>query len=372
MSRPSLSTVAALALLAGVGSSPPARAESTTLRIATIAPDGSAWARELRAWARDVAVQTEGAVTVKVYFAGIGGDEFTVLDRIRRDQLDGIIGSESCARLAPSLRVSRVIGLFQDRDESAYVLTRLKPELDRELMQSSFINLGEAGLGPEVLFTRQPVRSLAELRAARLWVWDLDQQLRAQAEALGLHVVPLPIEQAAHAYEAHQVDGFIGVPVAALAFQWSTDARYFSDLRLSFRSGCLMVASRFFDALPLASQRSLRASAAKLRARIEDLGRQQDSALLGGLFARQGLQLVPVSASFRSEFFEAAQRARAAGHEAGPRRAAATGAHLAGRLSQRASRQQLTRGRRGSDGRRRSRREPAISHSTSPLRPVAI
>src|SRR5262249_20794068 len=92
-----------------------ARASSTAalLRIATVAPDGSAWARELKAWARDVESTTEGAVHIKIYFGGIAGDELTVLDRIRREQLDGAIGSELCTRLAPSLKVARIIGAFR-------------------------------------------------------------------------------------------------------------------------------------------------------------------------------------------------------------------------------------------------------------------
>ena len=43
---------------------------------------------------------------------------------------------------------------------------------------------------------------------------------------------------------------------------------------------------------------------------IEELGRKQDEELLGGLFAKQGLKAVPVSASFRAEYFAAAKVAR--------------------------------------------------------------
>src|SRR3954463_7446180 len=92
-------------------------AEVPTLRLATIAPEGSAWARELAAYARDVDESTHGAVRIKIYYSGIAGDEFTVLDRIRREQLDGALASESCTRLAPSMKVTRIVGLFQTREE---------------------------------------------------------------------------------------------------------------------------------------------------------------------------------------------------------------------------------------------------------------
>ncbi len=288
-----------------------ARAEPVRLRMATIAPEGSAWARELAAFARDVAAGTNGAVTVKIYYSGIAGDEFTVIDRIKRDQLDGAIGSESCMLLAPSMKVLRIVGLFQSRAESLYVLGRLRPLLNREFLANGFVNLGEANLGPEILFTRQPITSLAELRKTRLWIWGLDSSMHTQGRTLGLDLLPLPIAQAARAYDDKRVDGFLALPTAALAFQWSAQASYLEDLRLSYRSGCIFFASRAFDALPIEAQQYLRTSAsAKLRARINDLGEEQDSALLGGLFAKQGLRTVPLSPQLRAEFFEQANEAR--------------------------------------------------------------
>jgi TRAP-type C4-dicarboxylate transport system substrate-binding protein len=283
------------------------------LRMASVAPEGTAWARELKAFARDVATSTGGTVRVKWYLGGIAGDDLAIGERIRRDQLDGAAsGGMLCERVAPSLRVLRVMGICQTRDESSYVVGRLRPIIDAECERNGFISLVTAGLGPEVLFTRSPVRSLAELKQSRLWIWNNDDPFVAQLATIGVHAVPLSLEAAARAYDDGQVDGFLTVPSAALAFQWSTQARYVSDLRVSFLTGCIVVATRAWDDLSIEAQAAIRAAAAKLQVRFEDVGHSQDEALLGGLFARQGLRPVPVSASFRSEFFEAARAAREA------------------------------------------------------------
>jgi TRAP-type C4-dicarboxylate transport system substrate-binding protein len=287
-----------------------AAADAVTLRVATIAPEGTAWARELQAYARDVAAATNGGVRIKIYFGGITGDEFTTLERIKRDQLDGILGSEVCLHVSPSMKVTRIVGLFQSREESAYVITRLKPVIEAEFLRNGLAYLGEATLGPELLFTRKPVRDLAELRKTALWIWDLDDSLRAQAAALRLKVVPRPIERAAAMFDDGAIDGFVAIPTGALAWQWSAQAHYLEDLRISYRTGCQFYASRAFDALPIEAQQALRSAHAKLRARIDDLGRRQDEALVGGLFSRQGLQNVPVSERFRSEFFDVARDVR--------------------------------------------------------------
>src|SRR5215471_17621244 len=121
--------VVACALAAG----PDGRADQTVLRFGTVAPDGTGWARLARNTSRALAEATAGQVTGKWYFNGIAGDEVQMMERIRKDQLDGIVsGGTICQKLSPSMRVLRVVGLFQTRDESSYVAGRLKPLFDEE------------------------------------------------------------------------------------------------------------------------------------------------------------------------------------------------------------------------------------------------
>jgi TRAP-type C4-dicarboxylate transport system substrate-binding protein len=288
-----------------------AAAEPVTLRLASVAPDGSEWARLMRSFAREVDSATEGAVQIRWYFSGIAGGEQDMIDRIRRGQLDGAAsGGMMCQRLAPSLRVMRIVGLFQSREEAAHVLGKLRPRLDRELLHAGFANLGEAGMGSDIIFSRTPINSFEDLRRARLWVWDLDDVLQRQLPALGLRVLPLPVESAGAAYDDGRTDGFVGITTAALAFQWSARARYFSELHMGYLMGCLVVANEAFDPLPTADQQAIRGAAAKLMREMENMGQQQEAALLGGLFERQGMRRVAVSDALRSELFELARDAR--------------------------------------------------------------
>ena len=49
-----------------------AHADSLTVRIATIAPEGTGWAREFNAWARDLNANLHGAVHVKLLLPSTG------------------------------------------------------------------------------------------------------------------------------------------------------------------------------------------------------------------------------------------------------------------------------------------------------------
>jgi TRAP-type C4-dicarboxylate transport system substrate-binding protein len=297
--------------LSMIAASTVAHADPIVLRFASPAPEGTSWAREGRAFGRDVETLTKGQVKIKYYLGGITGDEMQTAERIRRGQLDGIAsGGMLCNRLAPSMRVLRVLGLFQSREESAYVSGRLRAVFDEEFAKKGFVNLGELGMGPDVLFSRTPVRNMAELRAARLWIWDLDDVYRLEMEAMGLNVVPKPIEEAAHAFDEGKVDGFIAVPTASLAFQWSARARYFNEMHVAFLRGCFIISSRAFDQLTVEQKDALRTAHAKTLARLEDLGSTQDQQLTKSLFEKQGLRRVDPSPAFRTEFFEASRLMR--------------------------------------------------------------
>jgi TRAP-type C4-dicarboxylate transport system substrate-binding protein len=299
--------VAAALLLTGA----PAAAEPTVLRMGTIAPDGSAWAREAKAFARDVAAATHDTVHVKWYFGAITGDEATALARAQAGQIDGVGGVMGCQLLSRSLHVIRLLGLFRTRDELRHVYSRLLDDVRAELAAAGFRGIAFAAFDFDVLFSKRPIRSMDELRRTRLWVWDLDTVWRQEFPLLGLDAVALPVDKVGAAFEAGTVEGLPALPTAALAFQWSAQARYFLDLPLAFMPACVMIANRAFDALTIEQRDAIIAAGAKFSHRFDDASQSLDQALLGGLFERQGLKRIVPSVAFRDEFLEAATRARA-------------------------------------------------------------
>jgi TRAP-type C4-dicarboxylate transport system substrate-binding protein len=288
-----------------------AAADPVTLRLASVAPEGTAFARELRAFGREVEAATHGNVQIKWYLGGIAGDELQSHQRVQRDQLDGVMsGGMLCQRLAPSMRAAGMAAEFRDRDEVAYVMSRLSPTVVDEMAKVGYVDVAQAGIGFSVFFSKRPLRSMTDLKKAHPWLWNQDEVLNAQLSAMGLNVVPLSLEQSAHAFDDGRVDSFVGLPSAALAFQWSTQARYVIDLRVGFLTGCMLVSRRAWDTLAHDDQEIIKSAAAKLQVRIEDATRQIDEMLLSRLFARQGLQALPVPPSLQTEFAAAAKEAQ--------------------------------------------------------------
>lgn len=288
----------------------PAFADPRVLRMAAIAPEGTSWARELKAFARDVETNTGGELRVKWYLGGIAGDEPTAVERSRKGQIDGLAGAIFCQQLAPSMRALRVPGTFESREEAFYVMGRMRADIEAEMRQSGFAFLGGAGFGFDAIFSRTPVKSIADLKLGRFWLWSLDTAWRAMGEALGLAVVTSSIDEAAKVYDAEHLDGIIAEPTAALAYQWSALTRYFSPLAAAFLPGCMAIANRTFDELPIEQQQVVRVAAAKFLVRFNDLSDATYRALEDKLFEKQGLIKVPVSATFRADFLHMTREAQ--------------------------------------------------------------
>ena len=293
-----------LALVAGV-----AHAEPVTLRMAAIAPDGTEWARALKAYAQEIETQSHGELRMKWYLGGVAGDELAALDRVKRGQLDGEAGAIFCQKLAPTLRAARMPGLFDTREEFMYVISRLKPTLDEEFRKAGFLNLGEAVFGIDVLFSRQPIRTMDQLVATRMWAWNLDPVWQMVSRELGMNTVVTTIEEHSPAWRKKQYDAFFSVPSAALAYQWSTEAPYFSELGATALPACLVVSNAAIDPLPIELKQVLLSASAKFMHRFSEVSQHLDEALINGLLEKQGVVKVPVPPELRARFNAAAQAA---------------------------------------------------------------
>jgi len=210
----------------------------------------------------------------------------------------------------PSMKVLRIPGLFQSREESFHVTRELEESLTAEAHVAGYTLMGTSGVGPDVIFSRRPLRTMDDIKRTALWGWDLDVTAIAVKRAMGWNMVPTPVAVASRAYDDGKLDGFSAIPSAALVFQWYTQAAYMTDLRVGYLVGCFVVADRAIDALPEELQRALRLAGNGLVHRFENLGRRLDTKLLGGLFQRAGMQVIPVSETVRAEFFASARAAR--------------------------------------------------------------
>jgi TRAP-type transport system periplasmic protein len=281
------------------------------LRIATPAPDGTLWASTFHKFKEEVNRDTGGKVEIRMYFGGIAGTETEVYELLKAGKLDGMVsGGPMCNRVIPSMRIFDMMGLFQHQEEATYILRELRPILDQEAHRAGFALLGTGSVGPVIMFSREPITNMAELRKAKLWIWDLKTEQRKHAAEMSLAVVPLSLTDAQKAFDTKRIDGFLTTPMAALAFQWYVGTRYITNLRAGYIMGCFLVRESALDRLPTEHQKVVRKAAARAGIKVDEDNLRVDDKLLGGTFQKRGLKLVAVSAKFRTEFFDSLRLTR--------------------------------------------------------------
>jgi TRAP-type C4-dicarboxylate transport system substrate-binding protein len=288
-----------------------AHADPVTLRLATVAPDGSGWAREFRGFSHDVEQHTAGRVRLKWYFNAVAGDEDEMAERIGHGQLDGMAsGGMVCQKAAPSMGILRVPGLFTTRQEANHVMYSLQSTFETEARERGWLFLANAPLGTEVLLAKRPVRSVSELKSLRIWRWKADEMSQVFDRAMGETVVPSDIGEAARLVDDGKVDAMWVIPTAAVVWEWTLRAPYVLDLHSAYLFGCVLLTSHALARVSPEDRKEIVGAAARLVARFEEVTIRTEKALFGGALAHQGVQMMAPSEAFRAEFFGDAVEAR--------------------------------------------------------------
>ncbi len=305
--RPCLASVAVAVALAQVA---PA-AGQTTLKIATLAPEGSAWMRLFHAWKDKVEARTDGRVKVRFYAGGAQGDERDVLRKIRLGQLaGGAVTGIGLSSISPEARALEIARTDEQLDGLRAVLDA---DIRRRLEEKGWILVGWGDVGPVHLFSRRPVKTLDDLRGTKLWLWSDDPISRELFAALGVHGVPLGVPEVLPGLATGQIDAFFGSPLSTLALQWGAHARAMSAITVSQATGATVLAKKVWDALAPADRQILAEEAAVMQAQVLRQVRADNDKALAALQA-QGMVVVapsPELARALDEASEAIARAHA-------------------------------------------------------------
>jgi TRAP-type transport system periplasmic protein len=279
-------------LLGGLAAAAPAA--GVELKVATIAPDGSHWMREMRAAAAEIKERTAGNVEIKFYPGGVMGNDAQVLRKIRIGQLHG--GAFTAGGLAERHSALNLYGiplLFRSLDEVDYVRSRLDGELRRGLDAAGFVSFGFIEGGFAQLMANHPVRGIDDMRRRKVWVPEGDAISFVAMEALGLSPVVLPPTDVLTGLQTGLLDVVAASPVAALVLQWHTKVRYITDVPVSYSMGIFALDRRAFSRVSDADRAIVEEVVTETVARLDRAARE-DNRQARQVLERAGVQSVPV------------------------------------------------------------------------------
>lgn len=268
----------------------PARA--IDLKIATVAPEGSAWMKAMRAGGDEIRQRTDGRVNFKFYAGGVMGNDKSVMRKIRIGQLNGgAFTAGGLAEVDPDLTLYGLPLQFRSPAEVDYVRARLDPILLQGLEKAGFVSFGLAEGGFALLMADVPVRTIDDMRGKKVWVPEGDAVSYRVMESLGLAPVTLPLTDVMTGLQAGLINVIPSSAIAAVAFQWYTRIKYVTDTPLSYLYATLVVDRKAFSRLSAADQQVVREVMGRIYHDLDRQNRADDSAAKAAM-RQQGVTFV--------------------------------------------------------------------------------
>lgn len=302
----------AIAILSGLA--PDAQAArkpkpKVQLKIATLAPEGSSWMNLMHELDDRVRERTANDVGFKFYAGGVQGDERLVLRKMRTGQLHGGgFTGNGLGVIAPSLRVMEVPFLFETEAEIDAAYEAVGNDLTAAIEESGHMLLGWAEVGFVHLFTAKPIRSIADLKNTKMWLWEGDPLAAGFFDEAGVVPVSLAITDVYTSLQTGLIDGVYSSAYAGVVLQWHTQVAAMSEVPITHAIGAVIVTNKQWSKVSDESQVAVLEIAADVFARLKESSRRDNHAALDDIRAG-GIEIVPIPESEMVTFREIGARA---------------------------------------------------------------
>lgn len=228
---------------------------ATTLKIATLAPDGTYWMKSMRQAAKTIQQETEGRVKLKFFPGGVQGSDQSVLRKMRIGQLQGgAVANGVFAKLAPASQLYSLPFTFNNLEE----LHAIRPDFDQHIIDGladkGYIVLGMSEAGFAYMMSNKEIRSSDDMRKRKVWSPEGDIVSKVTFENGDVDPIMLPIADVYTSLQTGLIDTIAVNPTSAIALQWHTKLNYATDYPLVFLMGMLVIDQRAFKKVSEADQ----------------------------------------------------------------------------------------------------------------------
>jgi len=267
-------------------------ASAQTLKIATLAPEGSFWMVEMRAGAKEIEENTGGRVKFRFYGGGVQGKDNQVVRRMRIGQLHGAtFTSGTLGEFAKNAALYSLPMTFRNMDEVQHVREKMDHYIRESLEESGMVNFGLTGAGVGYLMSNEPVTTLADLGGQKTWVQEGDDIAYSAFKSLGISPVSMPLTDVLTGLQTELLDSAAVSPVGAVVLQLHTKLSYITNLPLSYVYGALVIDSKPFSKLTEPDQAVVRDVMEQIYLKIDQASISDNTKALAAL-VEKGLKMV--------------------------------------------------------------------------------
>ncbi len=236
-----------LAFRADAQSAPP-----YTMKIASVAPEGTPWAEGVVSFKKQAEAMAGGKLVVRPFLGGILGDENETVSQVARGQLQGVGASTGAiASIVPELNVLELPYLFRNEKEADYILdnvilTSVEASLKAKgLVLGFWSENGYRSFGTRYGFVKSP----ADLAGHKMRAQESPVHL-AMYRAFGAQPVPIAVTEVLTSLQTGVIDGYDNTPLFADAAQWTTATKYYSVTEHIYQPAAIIFNKAWYDTLP--------------------------------------------------------------------------------------------------------------------------
>jgi len=268
---------------------------AATLKIATLAPDGTSWMKVMRAAADDIKAETEGRVKIKYFPGGVQGSDQSVLRKMRIGQLQGgAVATGSLINISPASQLYNLPFTFRTLEEVRAIREEFDPYIVAELAKAGHVVLGISEAGFAYMMSGEPIRTSEDARKQKVWVPEGDMIGETTFENGGVEPISLPLSDVYTSLQTGLIDTIVVNASSAIALQWHTKVKYVTDFPLLFLTGAIIIDQKAFKRISTEDQAIVRRVMAEAFASM-DAQNEIDEAGAREALAQNGIEFVELS-----------------------------------------------------------------------------
>jgi TRAP-type C4-dicarboxylate transport system substrate-binding protein len=271
-----------------------AHAEPVTIKLATLAPAGSAWHEALKDMATRWEEASGGQVKLRVYPGGAQGDEGDTIRKLRIGQLQAAaISNVGMHDVVAEPLVFSTPLLFEDEAEMECTFGSVRERIESAFLLRDIVVLQWSRIGTAAFFCNAPFKTVNEVARAKTFAWEDDPGMVKVWRTAGFHPVVLSTTDLLPALSTGMIDCVSNVPLYMLTSRAFERARHMLDLPLGFVLGATIVRKDAWERIAPEVRGRLVQIAREVGEKVDAEIRRLNADAVDAM-RRQGLALVPV------------------------------------------------------------------------------
>lgn len=269
-----------------------AAAKITTIKIATLAPEGSTYIQALNDLNAELKQKTNNDVRLRIYPGGVLGDEKDMRRKMHVGQIHGaVLTSAGLSGIFSEMDVFQIPFLFEGYDEVDYVVEKMDEFFKKGLKDKGYILLGWSEAGFIRLLSTHPIATLDDLRKAKVWTWEEAPMAKAIFDEAGISAIPLSLPDVLVGLQTGLVEVVYAPPAGAISLQWFTKTKFMTEVPLMYLIGGVVIKKNVFNKLPPNHQQVLMELYAKYMGQLRQVIRRENQEAIK-VMAKHGVKLI--------------------------------------------------------------------------------